>query len=109
MADQSSWVEGNSIVWGLGESLNPSAPVTMGIENPYMPMEGSASDQIVALMVNYGAAQEALFDTLKECNAYDRMQSNFKRDLRYAKQKYPPKRYPGARKELDTATNYTTR
>ena len=103
VTDQSSWVEGNSIVWDLGEPLNPSAPLTMGMENPYMPREGSASDQIVALMVNYGAAQEALFETLKECNAYDRRQSNFKRDLQFAKQKYPSKRYPEARKELDTA------
>lgn len=83
--------------------FDPTEPLTIGIENPYIPRAGDAGDHIVALLVNYGAAQHVLYDVLEKYHPRPTLgQASFERDLRYAVKKYNTKRNAEARQELGT-------
>lgn len=67
MTNFGSWTEGNILNWNIGEPLDPLSPYAFAMENPHQPAEMNPSDQVVSIISNYGAAQEAFFEVLKEC------------------------------------------
>ena len=79
--------------------FDPTKPITFSIENPYWGDYPEAHTAIVRLLINYGAAQELLYETLPRTHKRKQKQSSFSRDIQAAR-KLPSRKKTEVRQEL---------
>ena len=68
--------------------FDPNKGLSLAIDNPYMGDYPAAHTAIVKLVIDYGAAQQVLYDLMPEWHRRQHRQSSFARDLNAARRIY---------------------